>query len=306
MKQITLIIPCYNEEESIDLFYKTIQNHFNHNYQFNLIFIDDGSKDQTLKEIKKLAALDQRIKYISFSRNFGKEGAMLAGLEMANKMNTDAAIIIDADLQHPPFLIDDMIKYYEEGYKHIYARQASRKGSTFLYKLFARSFYFVYAFLTGFKDMRQGAVDFCLIDKDVITAFLAIKDHKRFTKGIYSYVGFEKKYLDFDYIPREKGTTTWSFKKLWRYAWDGIKQFSHVYIILPSLLSIISFGFFLFDLISGIITKNVDFLALRIDGFAFFILISLRYMFMLLYDIRDQNLNRPQYLIKESNYHETN
>ncbi len=302
MKKITLIIPCYNEEEMLDLFYQEIQKYFVPNYQFTLVFIDDGSSDETLKKIKELSNKDTNIKYISFSRNFGKESAMLAGLKLAKQLASDAAIIIDADLQHPPILIQEMLKNYEEGYKLIYARQRSRKGSSLIYRFFAKSFYLIYAFLTGYKDMQQGAVDFCLIDKDVIDAFLSINDHKRFTKGIFPFVGFEKKCLDFDYLPRKKGSSKWSLKKLYRYAWDGIKQFSHVYIIIPSFFSFVSFILLIYDLISGIIKDNINYLALRIDGLSFIILLTLRYLFVLIYDIRDQSLNRPHYLIKESNY----
>lgn len=299
--KIALIVPCYNEEPMIDLFYQDIQAYLDPKYDFWMVFVDDGSKDKTLEKILQLVAKDDHILYTSFSRNFGKESAMLAGLEIAQKINSDAAIIIDADLQHPPVLIKDMLAYYEQGIKHIYARQRSRKGASLLNTFFARAFYRVYAFLTGFKDMQHGAVDFCLIDRDVIDAFLSIKDYTRFTKGIFSFVGFEKKCLDFDYTPRIAGTTKWSFIKLWRYAFLGIKQFSRFYILIPSLLSIIAFIVFGIDLTLGIINQQVDYLALRIDGFSFLIFITIRYLMMLMYDMRDQSLNRPIYIKKETN-----
>ena len=140
-----------------------------------------------------------------------------------------------------------------------------------------------------------------MIDRDVIDAFLSIKDYTRFTKGIFSFVGFEKKCLDFDYTPRIAGTTKWSFIKLWRYAFLGIKQFSRFYILIPSLLSIIAFIVFGIDLTLGIINQQVDYLALRIDGFSFLIFITIRYLMMLMYDMRDQSLNRPIYIKKETN-----
>ncbi|MFA6627322.1 MAG: glycosyltransferase family 2 protein [Bacilli bacterium] len=301
MKKITLIIPCYNEEEMIDIFYSEIQQYLNPNYDWWMVFIDDGSKDKTLDKMRLLANLDHQVKYLSFSRNFGKESAMLAGLELAKRLNSDAAIIIDADLQHPPMLIADMLTYYEQGYKHIYARQRSRKNASFLKTLFARTFYRLYAFLTGFKDMQNGAVDFCLIDRDAIDAFLSIKDYTRFTKGIFSFVGFEKKCLDFDCPPRVAGTTKWSFIKLWRYAILGIKQFSRIYVLIPSLVSILIFLVLVVDVLMGFLHQNFNFLALRIDIFSFLIVVTVRYLMILLYDVRDQGLHRPIYIKKETN-----
>lgn len=304
MKKITLIVPCYNEEEMIDLFYSEIQQYLNPNYDWWMVFVDDGSKDKTLEKMRALAKQNIHLKYMSFSRNFGKESAMLAGLEMAKQLNTDAAIIIDVDLQHPPVLIKDMLTHYEEGYKHIYARQRGRKNASFLHNFFVKTFYRFYAFLTGFKDMENGAVDFCLIDRDAIDAFLSIKDYTRFTKGIFSFVGFEKKCLDFDCPPRIAGTTKWSFVKLWRYALLGIKQFSRVYVLIPSIVSILIFLVLAFDITMGIINQNMNFIALRIDAFAFLLAMTLRYLTILLYDIRDQGLHRPIYIQKETNIHD--
>jgi len=162
------------------------------------------------------------------------------------------------------------------------------------------SFYKVYAFLTKNKSLAKGARDFCLLDRQAIDALLAVKDYKRFTKGLYNWIGFEKKCLEFDYVPRAKGTTKWSFKSLFRYASRGIKQFSSVYLWVTTLLMLLAFGLVVFDIVNGII-KQWDWLSLRIDGLMFFVFLALHTILKLLYDIRDQGLNRPIYLTKESN-----
>jgi len=304
MKRITIIVPCYNEEEVLDTFYNEITKYFLPNYDFKLLFVNDGSKDNTLKIIKKLKEKDDRIKYISFSRNFGKEAAMLAGLKGAKDLNSDACILIDADLQDPPSLILDMIKEYENGYKHIYAKHRTRAGEPKLKTFFALMFYKVYAFLTKDKNLSKGARDFCLMDKAVIDAFLEIKDKDRFTKGISSWVGFEKKCLEFDYIPRKAGKTKWSFKKLYAYAWMGIRQFSHVYKYVTKLSIIFSILLLGFDLIYSIKMNNFNYQILILETLFIFVFIGIDVILRLLYDIRDQGLNRPIYIIEDSNINE--
>src|SRR5690554_1645326 len=300
MKKITIIIPCFNEEDVLTIFYDELIENIDMNYQYNFIFVDDGSKDNTLKIIKELNKKDNRVKYISLSRNFGKESAMYAGLEAAKKLESDAAIIMDADLQDPPNLIPEMLKYYEEGYQHIYAKHRTRKGDPLLKSFFAKCFYRIYAFLTGDKNLAQGSRDYCLLEKNVIDAFLAIEDNDRFTKGIFSWVGFDKKCIEYDYIPRAAGKTKWSFIKLFKYALSGIRQFSHFYLLVPSVAIIITLGFLIYDIVYGIL-NSISYLAIKIDLFALLILITLRFLIRLLYDVRDQGLKRPMYLTKKSN-----
>lgn len=306
MKKIIIIVPCYNEEEVLKSFYDELEKHLIKDYDFNILFVNDGSKDKTITVIKELQKVDKRVKYISFSKNFGKEAAMLAGLEGAKALGSAAAIFIDADLQDPPSLINDMLDYYEKGYKHIYAKHKSRASEPFLKTFFAKMFYKVYARLTNDKNMKQGARDFCLMDKDVINAFLEIKDYKRFTKGIFSWVGFEKKYLEFDYVARKAGKTKWSFRKLLNYAILGIKQFSHVYLYIPGLLLFLSTILLGFDITYSIIKKSFDYQILALEILLVFILISIYYIFKLLYDIRDQGLNRPRYIVEDSNLYDEN
>lgn len=304
MKTITIIVPCFNEEAVINILYDEVKKYFVENYQFYLLFVNDGSKDKTLELVKQLEKEDKRVKYVSFSKNFGKEAAMLAGLKTAKLLKSDAAIIIDADMQDPPSLIPSMLESYEQGYKFVYAKHKTRAGEAKLKTFFAMQFYKVYAFLTKDQNLSKGSRDFCLLDKLVIDAFISIKDYKRFTKGIFSWVGFEKKCIEFDYIPRVAGETKWSFRKLFRYAIDGIKQFSNLYLILPKIIIFCMFFFLIADISFGIITHNV---AIRNYTYEFLFLVMfiiLYYMMKLLYDIREQNRNRPLFLIADSNIEE--
>ncbi|MGD9605380.1 MAG: glycosyltransferase family 2 protein [Bacilli bacterium] len=300
MKKISLIIPCYNEEAVLNLTYDEILKHLTKEYDFQFILVDDGSKDNTLAIMKQLASKDERVKYVTFSRNFGKEAALLAGLEAAKRTSSDAAIILDADLQDPPSLIPEMIAYYEQGFKHVYTKHRTRVGESKFKTVCALSFYKVYAFLTKNKTLAKGARDFCLIDRQVIDAMLAVKDYKRFTKGLYNWIGFEKKCIEFDYVPRAKGTTKWNFKSLFKYAILGIKQFSSVYLLVTTLLMLLSFGLVIVDVINGIFNQW-NWLNLRIDGLMFFVFVGMHTILKLMYDLRDQGLNRPIYIAKETN-----
>jgi|LSQX01.1.fsa_nt_gb glycosyltransferase involved in cell wall biosynthesis len=300
MKRIAIVVPCYNEEDALRLFYDEVRKHFVPGYDFYLLFVDDGSKDGTLQTIKEISLQDQKVLYLSFSRNFGKETAIYAGLSAAKEIDADAAILIDADLQDPPGLIPEMLALYEAGYKHVYTKHRSRKGEPFLKKFFARSFYIIYGLFTKNRNIARGARDFSLLDRDVIEAFLKIKDYRRFTKGIFAWLGFQSKCLEFDYVPRAAGKTKWSFKKLFRYAILGIKQFSHFYLLIPNILIILCLLLFGFEIIHGI-REGFNHLALRMEILALLILIGIKYLMRLLYDIRDQTLGRPLYLTKETN-----
>lgn len=304
MKKITIIVPCYNEEEVLKLFYEEVKKYLIKEYDFYILFVNDGSKDKTYKVIKELQENDDRIKYISFSKNFGKEAAMLAGLNGAKALNSDAALFIDADLQDPPYLILEMLKEYEAGYKHIYAKHRKRVGEPVLKTFFALMFYKVYARLTKDKNMSKGARDFCLMDRAVIDAFLAIKDKNRFTKGIFSWVGFEKKCIEFDYVPRAAGKTKWSFKKLFSYALMGIKQFSYVHLIAPKLLIFLSTLILIGDTIYSILKDSFNYQVLLFETLFVFVFISIYILVKLIYEVRDQGLNRPIYIVEDSNIYD--
>lgn len=308
MRTISIIVPCYNEEETINIYYNEVIKYIDDKENYNIIFVNDGSKDTSLNIMMDLAAKDTRIKYVSFSRNFGKEAAMYAGLETAQKLNSDMAIIMDVDLQDPPRLIPDLIKEHDNGYNLVYAKQRNRKGASKLSAFFSLSFYKIYSFFTKDKQMANGARDFCLLDRKVINAFLAIKDYKRFTKGIYHYVGFRTKCIEFDYEKRVAGETKWNFKKLLKYAFIGIREFSPFYLIVPKIIGFIiailtcyDLGYQIYSCVDKGTIKVWNWLYLRMDLLALGVIIVLYYLFKQLYEVRSQVRNRPIYILEDTN-----
>ena len=312
MQRISIIVPCYNEHETINIFYDEVIKYINDEYDFKIVFVNDGSKDNTLELMQALAEKDKRVKYVSFSRNFGKEAAMYAGLEAAKRLDSDMAIIMDVDLQDPPRLIPDLINAHNEGYNLVYTRQKNRHGSSKKSAFFSLSFYKTYAFFTKDKGMAKGARDFCLLDRKVIDAFLSIKDQERFTKGIYHYVGFRNKCIEFEYEKRSAGETKWNFKKLLKYAFVGIREFSNFYVYIPKFFLFLSFILLIYDTTRQIIncvnqnTINVfNWHYIRIDLILIAIFITLTYLFKLVYEVRSQSRNRPIYIEEDSNIDET-
>ena len=308
MQKISLIVPCYNEHETIEIFYNEAIKYFDDNHEFNIIFVNDGSKDNSLEIMKELANKDSRVKYVGFSRNFGKEAAMYAGLEAAKELDSDAAIIMDVDLQDPPRLLPEFLQKHDEGYNLIYAKQRNRKGAKLFSKLCSLSFYKVYSHLTGDKQMRGGARDYCLLDRKVIDAFIAVKDVNRFTKGIYHYVGFKTYTIEFDYEKRVAGTTKWNFRKLLKYAFVGIREFSSLYLIVPKLFIFAWFAACVTDIVLNILNcvnaNNIavwSWDALRVELCALSISIILFYVIKLMYEIREQSRRRPVYICEDTN-----
>jgi len=301
MKNITIIVPSYNEELNVKPFYDEVKKYLGiPGYNFNLLYINDGSKDKTLDKIKELREIDKSVGYLSFSRNFGKEAAMHAGLE--HSQTSDAVIIIDCDLQQPPSLIPEMIKCYEEGYKIVYTKGKTRKGEPKLRTFFANWFYKIYNRHTE-MPLDNGAKDYQLLDKQVVQAFLAIKDNYRFVKGIFSWVGYPRKCIEYDFIPRMRGKSTWSFKSLLRYAFNGMNQFSTILFMVPALVILFSF----LALVAGIIlyafsvfTLGEFLISLFIVSLLFVMGIIAHVQMYLLYQMRRQILNRPIYLIQEN------
>jgi glycosyltransferase involved in cell wall biosynthesis len=301
MKQGRIIVPSYNEEQNVPLFYNEIIKYIEYdNYEFDILYVNDGSKDNTLEEIQKLHKKDKRVKYISLSRNFGKESAMHAGL--VSSKDKDFVIIIDCDLQQPPALIKDMIKYYEEGYRIVYTRGKSRKGEPKLRTFFANWFYRIYNFYTE-MPLENGAKDYQLLDSKVVDAFLQIQDNYRFVKGIFSWIGYPRKCIEYDFIPRQHGKSSWSFKSLLKYAFNGMNQFSTILLVLPVITIFISILLLALNIV--LFTTNTYSLAelvlsLQIT-FGVFIFGVLSYvMIYLLYQNRKQVLNRPIYLVHET------
>lgn len=304
-KQIALIIPAYNESEMINTLYNEITKVINplKAYDFTILFVNDGSVDNTLELIKAKAKNDKRIKYVSFSRNFGKESSMLAGLESAKALNVDAAIFMDADLQDPPSIINDFLAFYEEGYKYIYTRNKNRKGQGLLKKIFAISFYKIYRLFTKEEKVISNARDFALLDKDVIDAFLSYKDTRRYSKGIASQIGFKNKVIEYDFHDRKAGKTKWSFRKLFKYAMTGIEQFSRIYEIIPNILLVLLFLTLGVTIYFAILNHPNHFywLYVTITAAVFIIVFVLKYILRVLYDVRDQQLGRAPYLVEETN-----
>lgn len=301
MKTITIIVPSYNEEKNIRPFYDETTPYLNHpDFDYEILYVNDGSKDNTLAQIKELAAQDKRVKYLSFSRNFGKEAAMHAGLEASKEK--DCVVIIDCDLQQPPALIPKMIEHYLEGYKIVYTKGATRKGEPKMRTFFANLYYRIYNKYTDIP-LDNGAKDYQLLDKDVVKAFLSLGDKYRFVKGIFSWVGYKRKCLEYDFIPRRYGKSTWSFKSLFRYGFNGMNQFSQIMMILPTMAFLLSGLLLLLNvaLYAFGVYALAEFLIALQGSLMFFVLTVLVYgLYYLTYGLRKQVLNRPIYLIEEA------
>lgn len=239
MKKITILVPVYNEEEVVEIFYKEIIKVINSikNYRFEILFVNDGSKDNTLNLIKKMQKKDKIISYIDLSRNYGKEIAMAAGID---NVDADAMVIIDVDLQDPPELIVEMIKYFEEGYDDVYAKRKSREGESFFKKWTSKVFY---KFLEKISKIpiQKDTGDFRLLSKKAISSLKQLRESQRYTKGLFSLIGFKKKEILFIRKPRAAGKTKWNYIQLTNLAVEGITSFSIAPLKLTMFL-----GFFLF------------------------------------------------------------
>ena len=236
MKTITVLIPCYNEENSIDLLYEHLQKVISQlqEYNFQVLLVNDGSKDNTLAKMQELNEKDPAVSYLSLSRNFGKENAMLAGLDYADG---DAVILMDADLQDPPELIPQMLQEWEKGYDDVYARRRTRAGETWFKKASAHWYYRI---LQKFSDIDIPADvgDFRLLDRQAVDALCLLREKQRYTKGLFSWIGYNKKELLFDREPRAVGSTKMNFLKLFGLAVDGITSFSVAPLRLASVLGL--------------------------------------------------------------------
>lgn len=239
MKTLSIIVPCYNEEENVPYFYEHLlkEETFFHekDIDFEIIYVNDGSKDKTVAEVKKLHETDQRVHLVSFSRNFGKEAAIYAGLE---KATGDYAVLMDADLQDPPALLPEMYGYIEQGYDSVATRRVDRKGEPPIRSFFARRFYRLINKISK-TDIVDGARDYRLMTRQVVDAILAMGEYNRFSKGIFGWVGYETKWIEFENVERVKGETKWSFWKLFLYALDGIMAFSTAPLSVASLMGLL-------------------------------------------------------------------
>lgn len=255
MKKISIVVPCYCEEESIPLFYKEIDKISKQMEicDFEFLFIDDGSNDKTLQIIKNLKSEDPRIEYISFSRNFGKEAAIFAGLK---NCKGDYAVVMDADLQHSPDLIPKMYDMVvNEGYDCVATRRVNREGEPFFRSFFARRFYKIINKVSK-TEFVDGAMDFRFMTRQVVTAILNMKEYNRFSKGIFEWVGFKRIYIECPNIPRAAGQTNWSFLSLMAYSLDGIVGFSTVPLAIASIAGLL-FCLIAFLMICYIVVKTL-------------------------------------------------
>ena len=241
MEKISVIVSCFNEEKTVPLFYEEMERVINTDFndmdvEFEYIFVNDGSNDKTLEKIKEIRAQDRRVRYVSFSRNFGKEAAMLAGLRAAEG---DYITLMDADLQDPPKLLREMFNgIKEEGYDCVATRRVTRKGEPKLRSFCSRVFYKLIDKITDF-EMVDGARDYRLVTKKVKDAIISMNEYNRFSKGLFSFVGFNTKWIEYENVERVAGETTWSFWKLFKYALEGITAFSTAPLALSSVLGIV-------------------------------------------------------------------
>lgn len=237
--KISIIVPCYNEEESLNFFQKEMNRVSKEEMKqvdFEIVYINDGSSDRTLQKIQQLASEDVRVKYVSFSRNFGKEAAIYAGLQHASG---DYVAIMDADLQDPPSLLPEMYKAVtEEGYDSAATRRVDRKGEPPIRSFFARKFYKLMKKISN-TDIVDGARDYRLMNRKFVNALLDMGEYNRFSKGLFGWVGFKTKWIEFENVERVAGETKWSFWKLFRYSIEGIVAFSTAPLALSAVLGVI-------------------------------------------------------------------
>lgn len=312
MKKIAVVVPCYNEEEAIPYFYNEINkvsNTMNSNAEFEFLFVNDGSKDNTLTVLRELSKKDNRVKYLSFSRNFGKEAAMYAGLKEANG---DYIAIMDADLQDPPSLLPEMFAYLEKGeYDCVATRRVTRKGEPKIRSFFARLFYKIMNAISN-TEVVDGARDFRLMTKQMVDAIIEIGEYNRFSKGIFGFVGFNTKWLEYENVERVAGKTKWSFWKLFLYSIDGFTAFSTKPLILSTLVGIL-FCLVALVMIIVIICKTLIFgdpvggwpslacIVLFVGGIQLFCSgITGQYLAKTYLEVK----HRPIYIVKERNFKE--
>ena len=307
MKKISIIIPAYNEQESLPILYERLTKLMDsmENYQFEVLFINDGSKDKTIEIIKELRQKDERICYVDFARNFGKEIAMIAGLDYATG---DCVVFMDADLQDPPELIQELVKYWEQGYDDVYAKRRSRKGETWLKKFTSKMYYRVLQHVTK-VEIQEDTGDFRLLDKRCVNALKKLRESQRNTKSMFSWIGYKKKEVLYDRDPRVAGSTKWNYVKLMDLAIDGITSLTtsplrlSTFIAIPTF--IVLFVYFVYVIAKSFIIHEA------IQAFQAIILLILFFsgIQILLFGIVGEYLgrifnetkNRPLYLVNEYN-----
>ena len=307
MKKISIIIPAYNEEDSLPFLYKRIKNLIDtiENYEFEILFINDGSKDKTLELIKEYRNKDDRFSYVNLSRNFGKETAMIAGIDYATG---DAIVFMDADLQDPPELLPELIKYWEEGYDDVYAKRKSRDGETFFKKLTSKMYYKVLQKLTNI-EIQKDTGDFRLLDRRCVNAIKKLRESQRCSKSIFSWIGYNKKEVLFNRDARVAGKTKWNYKRLVDLAIDGITSFTtsplriSTYISIPTFLTLLIYFIYVIAKACTIHEPIQAFQAIILLNLFFFgvIILLIGIIGEYLGRIFNETKNRPLYFVDEYN-----
>lgn len=307
-KLISIVVPCYNEEPTLGILYEELNKVTSTmpEYDFEYVFINDGSKDKTLAILKEMALKDEKIKYVSFSRNFGKEAALLAGLKNAKG---DLVATMDADMQDPPALLPELVGYVESGeYDNAGTRRVTRKGEPIIRSFFARMFYRVMRRITDI-EIVDGARDYRVMSRPMVDSIIALQEYNRFSKGIFSWVGFETKWVEFENVERSAGETKWSFWKLFRYSIEGMVSFSDAPINIASWLGLFMTGvsviallfLFLRALIFGDPVAGWPSLACIMTFIAGIQLFVMGVMGQYISKTYMEVKHRPHYIVKDSN-----
>lgn len=307
MKSVTIIVPCYNEEAVLEKLYARLDTVLNSldSYRFEVLFVNDGSSDNTLTVIKSLQQRDSRISYLDFSRNFGKEMAMVAGLDHAD---SDAVVLMDADLQHPPEMIRDMLIYWEQGYDDVYTKRKNRLDEGVIKRNITEAFYNILQKVSRI-DVQKNVGDFRLLDRRCVNSLRLLRESQRYTKGMFSWVGYKKKELLFQCEPRAAGQTKWNYFSLINLAIEGITSFTTLPLKIASLLG--SFISIIAMLFMGWIILNTLLYGDPVQGYPTLMttilflggiqLIFLGIIGEYLSRIFNESKNRPLYIINEYN-----
>ena len=306
--KVSIVVPMYNEQESLEILYQELNRVTDtiKDYEFEYLFVNDGSKDNTLQEIQRLATADDRVRYVSFSRNFGKEAALYAGLSNADG---DYIATMDADLQDPPSLLPQMVAMIEsQDCDNVATRRVNRKGEPPIRSFFARCFYKLMRRLSNI-DIADGARDYRLMSRAMVDSILSVSEYNRFSKGIFAWVGYETRWLEFENVERSAGETKWSFWKLVRYSIDGIINFSNTPLQISSylgmILTIVSFIAIIVEVIRALVFgdpvagwPSLVCIITFIGGIELFCMgIMGQYIAKTYMEVK----HRPHYIVKESN-----
>ena len=306
--KVSIVVPMYNEQESLEILYQELNRVTDtiKDYEFEYLFVNDGSKDNTLQEIQRLATADDRVRYVSFSRNFGKEAALYAGLSNADG---DYIATMDADLQDPPSLLPQMLAMIEsQDCDNVATRRVNRKGEPPIRSFFARCFYKLMRRLSNI-DIADGARDYRLMSRAMVDSILSVSEYNRFSKGIFAWVGYETRWLEFENVERSAGETKWSFWKLVRYSIYGIKNFSNTPLQISSylgmILTIVSFIAIIVEVIRALVFgdpvagwPSLVCIITFIGGIELFCMgIMGQYIAKTYMEVK----HRPHYIVKESN-----